>query len=121
MTNDFIYISNEHYLQEMEYDSVEDWARDSDYTYDPEKDLWKDEEGEYIDIDEQLAFMLHDLTWGWGIETYALEQEYKMSESGDWVDSKRRYRVDPESELIEQFFDDQHAIRNAKRKKDGNG
>lgn len=122
MTNDFIYISNEHYLQEMEYDSVEDWARDSDYSYDEEMDVWRDEEGEIVDISEQLSFMLHDMTWGWDVHTHALDQEYKMNLDGDyWVDRKGRGPVYPEAELIEQFFDDQKAIRNDKRKKDGNG
>lgn len=117
-TNDeFIFVSNEQYLKEMGYDSIEDWARDSDLIYDQQSDLWFDDEGTCIDIDVHLAYILDDLTWGWEVQTYALEQEYRMSETGDWVDRKGRYRVDPESELIELFFDDLKADRKARQRR----
>lgn len=42
------------YLQANGYASVEEWALDSDYTYDDDHDVWYDDERTCIDIESKL-------------------------------------------------------------------
>jgi hypothetical protein len=43
------------YLERADYNTIEDWARDSDYTEQPEgSGVWTDEHGNPVDLEEQL-------------------------------------------------------------------
>lgn len=43
------------YLQANEYASVEEWALDSDYTYDDDHDVWYDDERNCVDIESKIV------------------------------------------------------------------
>lgn len=46
------------YLDDNNYDSIEAWAIDSDYRYNKAEDLWRDQEGNTVDLDIKLIEML---------------------------------------------------------------
>lgn len=51
-------IDMEAFLKEWGYKNVEEWALDSDYEYDDNIDVWFDEEGNPVDIEEKLYYAI---------------------------------------------------------------
>jgi hypothetical protein len=50
------------YLKACGYKSVEEWALDSDFEYDDDQDIWFNDEGNPVDIEEQLYYVIDSLT-----------------------------------------------------------
>jgi hypothetical protein len=55
-------IDMEAYLKACGYKSVEEWALDSDFEYDDDQDVWFNEDGNPVDIEEQLYYVIDSLT-----------------------------------------------------------
>ena len=49
------------YLENSGYKSVEEWALDSDYVYDDNEDIWLDEEGNVVDIEQKLWYTIDSM------------------------------------------------------------
>ena len=46
------------YLTDNDYKSIEEWAEDSDYCWDKNDLLWRDEHGNEVDIEQCLYYAL---------------------------------------------------------------
>jgi hypothetical protein len=55
-------IDMEAYLKAWGYKNVEEWALDSDFEYDDDEDIWFNDEGNPVDIEEQLYYVIDSLT-----------------------------------------------------------
>jgi hypothetical protein len=55
-------IDMEAFLKACGYKSVEEWALDSDFEYDDDQDIWFNDEGHPVDIEEQLYYVIDSLT-----------------------------------------------------------
>lgn len=50
----------EQYLAKHGHVTEFDWALDQDYHYDKHNDVWYDQEGQYIDLDEMILKVAMD-------------------------------------------------------------
>lgn len=55
-------IDMEAFLKAWGYKNVEEWALDSDFEYDDDQDIWFNDEGYPVDIEEQLYYVIDSLT-----------------------------------------------------------